>query len=65
MFRNEGAAGSNPASSTKRPGQGVVGASRQLCRLYDRLSVAPQAPHEIPVAEHLAVTRCSGHHLII
>ena len=30
MFRNEEVAGSNPASSTKRPGQGVVGASERL-----------------------------------
>ena len=54
IFRNEGAAGSNPASSTERPGQGNVGVPRKLLAAASPASAAPRVFHKTARHEHIA-----------
>ena len=58
IFRNEGAAGSNPASSTKRPGQGHFGWLESLPAGTFSRSLAPWVPHMTKPVKHLIF--CEG-----
>ena len=54
IFRNEKAAGSNPASSTERPGQGGFPRVRKRVVFNDPVCAAPQRRHRIRALKHLA-----------
>jgi len=53
IFRNEGVGGSNPPSSTKRPGQSVFLAVGPLAGFAILVSDAPQTHHRIRPLKHL------------
>jgi hypothetical protein len=54
IFRNEEVAGSNPASSTKHPGQGDMCGSTIALFFTIPPCAAPQPIHRIHTAKHLA-----------
>ena len=59
IFRNEGVTGSNPVSSTKRPGQGDVGEFKFVLLFMILPGAAPQRPHRMERQSTSQVARCS------